>query len=336
MNDPFFIVGNSRSGTTLVSRILKNHPDIHVLNETHVFDEFAAEKQRFQDLKESEIFKMINSMLTIQRKDYYRKSEYEEFPEEACAILAAFRQHPDQTFGALNKLFFDHEAAKNGKSRSGDQTPRHVFNIDEIFLLYPEAKIIHMVRDPRAVLFSQKKKWTSGLRRKQPFFEIIRTFINYHPITMSILWGRAVNAGLKAASRYGPERVKTIFFEAFVMTPEDHTRNLCEFIGESFYPGMTEVDVELSASSENEGKKGVARSIAGQWKNKLSETEVYFCERYAGETMAKTGYTLTGAKPDKPHWAGYLAWLPLHLGISFLMNLTRMGNPIQYIAKRFF
>ncbi|MDA8136951.1 MAG: sulfotransferase [Desulfobacteraceae bacterium] len=181
MNDPFFIVGNSRSGTTLVSRILKNHPDIHVLNETHVFDEFASEKQRFQALNESEIFRMINSMLTIQRKDYYRKSEYEEYPEEAGAILAAFRQHPDQqTFGALNKLFFDHEASKNGKSRSGDQTPRHVFNIDEIFLLYPEAKIIHMVRDPRAVLFSQKKNGRPALDGNNPFLrssELLSTTI---------------------------------------------------------------------------------------------------------------------------------------------------------------
>ncbi len=153
---------------------------------------------------------------------------------------------------------------------------------------------------------------------------------------MSILWGRAVNAGLKAESRYGPERVKTIFFEAFVMSPEDHTKALCEFIGESFYPGMTEVDVELSASSENEGKKGVASAVVSQWKNKLSGTETFFCEKYAGDTMLKTGYTRTGANPNRLLWAGYLAWLPLHLGISFLMNISRIGNPIQYIAKRFF
>ncbi|MDA8136950.1 MAG: hypothetical protein M0T82_20220 [Desulfobacteraceae bacterium] len=120
------------------------------------------------------------------------------------------------------------------------------------------------------------------------------------------------------------------------MSPEDHTKALCEFIGESFYPGMTEVDVELSASSENEGKKGVASAVVSQWKNKLSGTETFFCEKYAGDTMLKTGYTRTGANPNRLLWAGYLAWLPLHLGISFLMNISRIGNPIQYIAKRFF
>ena len=218
--DPFFIVGNSRSGTTLVSRILKNHPNIHVLNETHFFEEFISEIKGFSELDHDQLYQMVNLMITIQRKDYYRKSEYEEYPLEADKILADYEQTTDKSFAILNKIFFDYEAKKQNKKRAGDQTPRHVFYVDDIFLMYPCAKVVHMVRDPRAVLYSQKKKWTSGLRRKQPLFEVIRTFINYHPITMSILWCKAVNTGLAAEKQHGPKKVKTLFFEELVKKPE--------------------------------------------------------------------------------------------------------------------
>ena len=32
-----FIVGNSRSGTTMMSRVFGNHPEIHAFNELHFF-----------------------------------------------------------------------------------------------------------------------------------------------------------------------------------------------------------------------------------------------------------------------------------------------------------
>ena len=58
------------------------------------------------------------------------------------------------------------------KKWAGDQTPRHVFYIGELIEMYPGAKFVHMVRDPRAVLLSQKRKWKAGLRWNHPKFEI--------------------------------------------------------------------------------------------------------------------------------------------------------------------
>ncbi len=332
--DPFFIVGNSRSGTTLVSRILKNNPNIHVLNETHFFEEFSSQIQAFQDLNHDQFYRMVNLMITIQRKDYYRKSEYQEYPDEAEKILAEFEQGNNKKFEVLNKIFFAKEAGRQGKKRSGDQTPRHVFYIDEIFTMYPEARIIHMVRDPRAVLYSQKKKWVSGLDRKQPLFEVVRTFINYHPITMTLLWCKAVNAGMAAEKRYGQEKIKTLVFEKFVKEPEFLIKSVCEFLNESFYPGMLDVTVELSATRSQEGKRGISREVTHQWEKGLSRAEIFFCEKIAGGLMTGIGYPLSEKCPDLFHLLIYTIWFPFHLSITFLMNLNRMGNPIQYIAKR--
>lgn len=336
MTDPFFIVGSSRSGTTLMSRILKRNANIHVLNETHFFEEFSHQILTFKELTDDQLYRMVNAMITIQRKDYYRKSEYEEYPDQSNKIMKEFDQLNNRSFETLNKIFFNHEARNLGKMKSGDQTPRHVFYVNEIFAMYPGAKVINLVRDPRAVLFSQKKKWASGLRRKQPLFEVVRTFLNYHPITMSMLWCKAVKAGMSAKNHFGEQKIKTLLFEDLVKNPDFHVKNICEFLGEVFNPSMLDVAVELSATPSQEGQKGVNNVVSTQWQRELSSSEIFFCEKIAGKFMEEFGFPLIGQKPNWGRVILYSVWFPLHLGVAFIINLNRMGNPIKFIIKRFF
>ena len=69
--------------------------------------------------------------------------------------MSDFPLAPTELFSA----FLLYEALLNGKTIPCDQTPRNVFYIDEILKFYPQAKIINMIRDPRDVLLSQKRKW---------------------------------------------------------------------------------------------------------------------------------------------------------------------------------
>ena len=279
---------------------------------------------------------MVNLMITIQRKDYYRKSQYEEYSEEANAILSEYEKADKKSFGKLNEIFFLQEAKIKGKIRAGDQTPSHVFYIDEIFLFYPASKIIHMVRDPRAVLYSQKKKWMSGMRYKQPLFEIIRTFLNYHPVTMSLLWRKAVAVGLKSEKRYGNNDVLTLLFENLVSKPEFYIKKVCDFLDETFQPNMLDVSVELSATSSLEGKKGISKDVASSWRKGMSKTEIYICEKINKKMMEKLGYPLLRKRPNWLLLGAYAIWLPFSLGIAFFMNMGRMGNPLKYLSRRLF
>ena len=93
-----------------------------------------------------------------------------------------------------------HSGAVDARRRGGevacDQTPRNVFYIRDILDAFPEARIINMVRDPRAVLLSQKNKW----RRRSlgesalPRSEVVRSWSNYHPIVTARIWRGAVDA----------------------------------------------------------------------------------------------------------------------------------------------
>lgn len=336
MNAPVFIVGNSRSGTTLVARILNGHPAVHILNETHFMGEFAKERERFHSLSASQLFVLVNKMLTIQRKGYYRKHEYQNYPQDTAQIVSDFEKQPKKDFASLNRVFFEFEARLHGKTIAGDQTPRHVFYINELIEMYPGAKFIHMVRDPRAILLSQKRKWKAGRRRSQPRFEVLRTFVNYHPITTTLIWRKTIEAGLRAQQTIANNLMKTIFFEELVENPQKNIEDLCEFLNIEFFPGMMDVTVELSANKNDEGKRGIRKSVAEHWVNELSRTEIYLAERFAGSQMQRMGYTCARPEPNLSRLIYYILIWPFQLSIAFALNLGRMGNPFTYVAKRLF
>jgi hypothetical protein len=275
-------------------------------------------------------------MLTIQRKTYYRKSKYEEYPEDARKIISIFEREQKGDFGALNRVFFVYEANRQGKTCTGDQTPRHVFHIPELGEMYPGAKFIHMVRDPRAVLLSQKRKWKAGLRWQQPKFEVLRTFVNYHPITTTIIWKKAISAGFAAQHAIPSDTMKSIFFENLVESPRRTVEEICDFLEVKFFLRMLDVEVELSGNARDDRAKGISVAVSERWMTELSRTEVFLAEKLAGSQMRRLGYRLTRFNPNFLKLVAYFCTWPLQLSLALILNLGRMGKPISYISKRLF
>jgi hypothetical protein len=297
-------------------------------------EEFAKEREAFDDLDSRQIYRLVNKMLTIQRKDYYRKSEYTEYEKDANEILRQFHDKSTKDFKSLIRYIFINEASVYGKKIVGDQTPRHIFYVKELAEMYPSAKFIEMIRDPRAILLSQKRKWRGGKRYGQPKFEIARTFLNYHPITMTLLWKKVIAAGSKSCIHMGPQNYCRIIFEKLVMNPEQEMKSLFNFLAIQFERKTLNVNVELSADKNDEGKNGVQSVVSERWQKGLNNTEIFIAESLAGSEMKGIGYDLTGKKPNYLYLIFYYCLLPFQLFINILFNIGRMGNPFDYIVKR--
>jgi alcohol sulfotransferase len=61
-------------------------------------------------------------------------------------------------------MVLGHEAERTGASIPCEQTPRNLFYLGEILEHFPEARVIHMVRDPRDVAVSQFFQWKFRMR----------------------------------------------------------------------------------------------------------------------------------------------------------------------------
>ncbi len=90
-------------------------------------------------------------------------SKIHAIPGETCLFL-----NSDLEFIKKNIENFDAEARKNDKVAWVEKTPKHIQEIQKILMLYPDIKIIAMIRDPRDVACSLKARgftFQQGLQR---------------------------------------------------------------------------------------------------------------------------------------------------------------------------
>ena len=191
-----------------------------------------------------------------------------------------------------------------------------------------------MVRDPRGIMLSQKRKW---MRRKMgaTFItkkEVIRLRINYHPITLSRLW----NSSIIAANKFDTEpRVKTILFEDMLDKPTETAQAICQHFEIDFFAEMLEIPQASSSNEPDSTEKGINKKRAGNWKSGgLSDAELFFCQKISGDLMTQIGYPLNELKPNPFSVMAYIIAFPFKLGLALLVNLNRMKSIVETIKRR--
>jgi len=323
-----FITGNSRSGTTMMSRILGNHADVFSFQELHFFDEQFQGKRV---TKESAI-KLYAKLCAIQRNGYFGNHTITPFYEEAKQSIGEFIIFSEME--VYKKFIFD-EAKRNHKKIPCKQTPQNIFYINEILEIFTDARVVVMIRDPREVLLSQKNKWK---RRKLsggeiPLWEALRSRINYHPITISKIWNAAAKQGLLFKN---DKRVLTVHFEKLVSDPENVIKEVCEHVGISYSNNLLDIPVVGSSNkTDNSQIRGVDKNKTGQWnQGGLNTTEIAICEKINSALMQQVGYNLSEIPPNILLQSWYYFSLPFRVALALLFNLKRLKNS-KKIVKRF-
>ncbi len=334
---PIFVVGNSRSGTTLMGNILGLNNDVFTFEELHFFGTLWSQSDRDKTLTLNQAKALAAKLLAIQDEDVISHKDPKLFADEAKIVID---QLSTQSYTATDILqtFLTYTAEKNQRKIPCEQTPRNVLYITELLELYPHCHIVNMVRDPRDVLLSQKYKWKIRFLGASniPYREAIRAWTNYHAITISKLWNVAVNA---ADKHDNSDRVMTIRFEDLITQPENILRQVCDFTGLEFTPQMLQVSQSEGGVSSHKkiapGQKGIDSSSTGKWKKGgLTQTEIYLCQQITQDNMTKHNYTIEPITANPIRIV--LAWLflPVKLTLAVLFNLQRMKNIVEEIRKR--
>ena len=174
-----FIVGSSRSGTTMMGRILGNHTNIFTFKELHFFGDIWVNNND-KKLNRDEQVQLLSRLFCIQDRGIFNQNNFTEFKTKSEKILAQDISSPLKIY----ELFLTTISKKNSSSISCEQTPKNLYYLEEILDFFPEAKVINLVRDQRDVLLSQKNKWKRRFlgAKSIPLIEAIRSFVNYHPI----------------------------------------------------------------------------------------------------------------------------------------------------------
>ena len=334
---PIFIVGNSRSGTTLMGSILGLNPEVFTFEELHFFGTLWSPSDRDRQLTSQQAIDLTAKLLAIQDEDVISHKDPQLFIKEAEAIISTQTQETYKATDIFSSFLID-TAQKNNKIIPCEQTPRNVLYISELLKLYPECHIVNMVRDPRDVLLSQKYKWKIRFLGASniPYREAIRSWANYHAVTISKLW----NVNINSASKYlDHSRVITIRFEDLITQPEAIIRQVCQFADLEFAPEMLQVSQSEGGVSSHKkiapGQKGIDSKATGKWKQGgLSKTEIHLCQQITLENMQRHNYTIEPLKASPINLVLSWLFLPVKLILAVLFNLQRLKNIIGEIKQR--
>ena len=338
----FFITGASRSGTTLLSCVLRNQREVFGLKELQYFGQAWDPRQRQRRFSQSEAVEAAATMLARQEQGILSSNVAPRHRLEAVALvegLGAEAADPAALFAAV--VFGLTLAA--GKTIPCEQTPRYIFYARALLDLYPTSRVVHIVRDPRSVMASQKMRWQrrklAAIGVKVPLYDSLRVWVNYHPYTVARLWSRATGEALALADH---PRVILIKFEDLVCDPAATVRQLCNQLDLDYDARMLDVGQINSSHQSSVGgaRVGLHADAINTWKTSLTQAEISVTEQNCAHHMRRFGYESASPKPLS---VARKLWLRLsyfaHLGGVVLVNprrayvqaqaLLRIGRPAE-------
>ncbi|MBO0772591.1 MAG: sulfotransferase [Actinobacteria bacterium] len=275
---PVLVFGCPRSGTTLLQLMLHAHPRIAIPPETR-FVLTAYRARNGWDLRTEAGRRALAQWITGRRESLFADLglDGDEITEEIAA--------GPPTLGSALGTVFRAYARRFGKPRWGDKRPGYYEEIPGLLRMFPDAQLVHLIRDGRDCVASLKSMpWF-----KQDIYAAIST------------WNEAVDSGRRAARRLPPGTCFELRYEELAASPEPQLTALCEFLGEEYDPAMAQPHKVAAATLPERQvwhaatQQRVTAARSGSWRERLEPWEAALCEAVMGGRLRSLGYELTGA-----------------------------------------
>jgi omega-hydroxy-beta-dihydromenaquinone-9 sulfotransferase len=311
---PIFVVGASRSGTTLLARMLGRHPDVAYLRESQFFDDLYP-VGRLGDTIPSKTAERL--AWDIAARAAIEPIDRAQFLADSPSLFTSSTLTAAETYARTMTWL----AARVSKRVFIEQTPRNVYYLYELQHHFPDALFLCLVRDPRGVVASQKRRWRQrslGAHKISPW-ETVRLWANYHPYTACRLWNKAADCILECGDS---RRIALIRYEDLVVTPEETLAPILERAGYAFLPAMLDVPLWGSSHLVHCESFGIVSSLASRWRDVLTTTEQHIVTSRCKTRMMALGYGETDT-PTSIRDAYHRITYPLHYLAVAALNPRR-------------
>jgi hypothetical protein len=310
----FFLIGRARSGTTWLRGVLNSHPEIMCWGEGRFFER-SFERRDFEDLRPknmppSSLYRAIlqSKLLRVWIDD---------------SVWARGRE-TDEHLNYLTRLAVDYflaeQLSKTNKTIVGDKTPFVSAEIvEDISTVYPEAKVIHIIRDGRDVAVSlmhhmwNNAKSEGGVYDLEPVELKKRNayragtlvppadslFTNERLIRIAADWHTEVGKATEDGPTLLGGNYTEVRYEDLLQRPAEETRRLIEFLGaadssEEVARRCTEKAGFERHTSRKRGQEDSSsryrKGVAGDWRNVFTEEDQRIFMEIAGNLLVKLGY----------------------------------------------
>ena len=291
----FFIFGHARSGTTLLMRLVRLHPDVHCNYQAHFFTRPPLLKS------------LVNT------------PEAEEWLTRRSNRWNQGRDLSPLVLRAAADFIMERDAAREGKRIVGDKSPSSTIHgqaVRDAYAVYPDAKLVYIVRDGRDVLVSERfrnfveesrflsaedKRIIEDLRADQtPFTNGTRSLFTETFIRrVARGWVKNLKETEEEARRLYGENYFGMRYEDLLARPFEEMQKLWIFLGVSVDPVLEQAILqEMSSNPDEEWQakrnEGIASFLpkgqAGNWQRLFTAGDKSLFKQIAGGMLVQWRY----------------------------------------------
>jgi hypothetical protein len=279
---PIFIIGAPRSGTTLLRLMLTSHPDICIPPESMFFVQLEPKYGKLENLAEK-----IDEFLD----DLYSNDKFLEWNIDRARLQENLNLYDELNYSkAISTVYQTYRLKTDPNAHIwGDKNPTYIYHIDRIFQYFPNAKIIHIIRDVRAVYSSMKTVsnfpgWGKKQKTQSLIFEVTR------------VWSQAVQSFNKYNNNH---QFYNIHYEKLISNPDNQLNQLCSWLGINFSESMLdyynkntqkELVPKHRLSWHQNTLKPILEDRIEAWANELSLSEIEALEILNKNNLKILGY----------------------------------------------
>jgi Sulfotransferase family len=292
----FFIFGYPRSGTTLLMRLIRLHPEIHCNRQAHFFTYPRAAAQALSDQE-------IRAWLERGNNRWTAGKGLETAP---LRLVADF--------------IMESEARQLGKRIVGDKSPTVIggLAVRRMHAIYPDARCVYLIRDGRDVAVSrliqrfidQPQHMTRADRGiKEDFARNPDPYLNKEKSIFSETFlqdeARSWSRNLDEITQQGSDLLQDSFtclrYEDLLADPSQELASIWSFLGVD--PEFPEAEARIAekmaynpgaddqSRKESDMVSQLKRGTSGGWKDLFNARDQAVFSSIAGNTLKAWGYT---------------------------------------------
>ena len=294
--EKFFIFGHARSGTTLLMRLVRLHPDVHCNYQAHFFTRYP----------------LLKSLVNTPDADEWLTRKSNRWNQGRDLSPLVLRTAAD--------VILERDAAREGKMIVGDKSPSSTIHgqaVRDMHAVYPDAKLVYIVRDGRDVLISERfrnfveeskflsaedKRIIEDLRKDQTQFTdgtrsiFTETFIR----RVAKGWMMNLQETEDEGRRLFGEDYFGMRYEDLLLTPFEEMTQLWKFLGAKKVNKSLAKDIqtEMASNPDEEWQakrsEGIASFLpkgqAGNWSRLFTARDKVIFKEVAGAMLVKWRY----------------------------------------------
>ncbi len=280
---PIFVVGAPRSGTTLLQNLIASHPQIRSAPETHLFTKISRcllYERNLRPIGKKPLPTVLPGKTTRRLFE-----DLTDFLPVSDTLLNWVNTIDDTECFSVQEIamrLFTDLGHGNGMIFV-EKSPPHVYYVEEIKIVFPGAKIVNIIRDPRDVIPSINRMLQQMGKRPRTIYE------------RAMVWTGSVTAAETAG-------LFTVKYEDLVTAPEKTMTEVFDYIGlsRSSEPFSRHAHVSRLTVKENERWKQhnfseISTTRIGTFKASLSAEDCGLIEYLCGRHMPTYRYSKTHA-----------------------------------------